>query len=73
MPRVFLITGCSTGFGQHLVQIILDAGDIAVGMSPNCMTIDGNAKVPASYAYLVSATARNPSTLSFQNTNPKTT
>ncbi|KAL8844058.1 MAG: hypothetical protein Q9176_001464 [Flavoplaca citrina] len=47
MPRVFLITGCSTGFGQHLVQIVLDAGDIAV------------------------ATARNPSTLSFQNANPK--
>ncbi|KAL8778755.1 MAG: hypothetical protein Q9213_007268 [Squamulea squamosa] len=47
MPRVFLITGTSTGFGQHLVQIVIDAGDIAV------------------------ATARNPSTLSFQNTNPK--
>lgn len=31
MPRVFLITGCSTGFGQHLVQAVLDAGDIAVG------------------------------------------
>ncbi|KAI4211922.1 MAG: hypothetical protein LQ351_005262 [Letrouitia transgressa] len=30
MPRVFLITGTSTGFGQHLVQTVLDAGDIAV-------------------------------------------
>ncbi|CAO1602343.1 hypothetical protein XANCAGTX0491_005959 [Xanthoria calcicola] len=47
MPRVFLITGTSTGFGRHLVQIVIDAGDIAV------------------------ATARNPSTLSFQNTAPK--
>ncbi|KAL9044839.1 MAG: hypothetical protein Q9214_002055 [Letrouitia sp. 1 TL-2023] len=30
MPRVFLITGTSTGFGQHLAQTVLDAGDIAV-------------------------------------------
>ncbi|KAK0508388.1 hypothetical protein JMJ35_009472 [Cladonia borealis] len=47
MPRVFLITGTSTGFGKHLVQEVIDKGDIAV------------------------ATARNPSTLSFENTNPK--
>ena len=47
MPRVFLITGTSTGFGKHLVQEVLDKGDIAV------------------------ATARNPSTLSFENTNPE--
>ena len=31
MGRVFLITGTSTGFGQHLVQEVLDKGDIAVG------------------------------------------
>ena len=30
MPRVFLITGTSTGFGLHLVQEVIDAGDIAV-------------------------------------------
>ena len=30
MPRVFLITGTSTGFGANLVQEVLDAGDIAV-------------------------------------------
>jgi len=30
MPRVFLITGTSTGFGNHLVQEVLDRGDIAV-------------------------------------------
>ena len=46
MPRVFLITGTSTGFGKHLVQEVIDKGDIAV------------------------ASARNPSTLSFENTNP---
>ena len=47
MPRVFLITGTSTGFGKHLVQEVIDRGDIAV------------------------ATARNPSTLSFENTKPE--
>ena len=47
MPRVFLITGTSTGFGKHLVQEVIDKGDIAV------------------------ATARNPSTLCFENTTPK--
>ena len=30
MPRVFLITGTSTGFGANLVQEVLDKGDIAV-------------------------------------------
>ena len=28
--RVFCITGTSTGFGKHLVQEVLDNGDIAV-------------------------------------------
>jgi len=30
MPRVFFITGSSTGFGNHLVQEVIDHGDIAV-------------------------------------------
>jgi len=30
MPKVFLITGTSTGFGNHLVQEVLDKGDIAI-------------------------------------------
>lgn len=30
MPKVFLITGTSTGFGAHLVQEVLDKSDIAV-------------------------------------------
>jgi hypothetical protein len=30
MPKVFFITGTSTGFGMHLVQKVLDEGDIAV-------------------------------------------
>ncbi|KAL8749576.1 MAG: hypothetical protein Q9184_006753 [Pyrenodesmia sp. 2 TL-2023] len=39
MPRVFLITGCSTGFGQHLVQTVLDAGDVAVASARNPSTL----------------------------------
>lgn len=27
MPRVFLITGTSTGFGYHLVQEVIGKGD----------------------------------------------
>lgn len=68
MPRVFLITGTSTGFGQHLVQIVIDAGDIAVGLSPNDTLPAGGTNINA---YNISATARNPSKLSFQNTTPK--
>ncbi len=30
MPRVFLITGTSSGFGKHLVEEVLAHGDIAV-------------------------------------------
>ncbi|KAL8807006.1 MAG: hypothetical protein Q9182_000987 [Xanthomendoza sp. 2 TL-2023] len=39
MPRVFLITGTSTGFGQHLVQTVIDAGDIAVATARNPSTL----------------------------------
>ena len=35
MPRVFLITGTSTGFGQHLVQEVIDRGEIAVATARN--------------------------------------
>lgn len=29
-PRVFLITGCSTGFGEELVKVVLKSGDHVV-------------------------------------------
>lgn len=29
-PKVFLITGTSTGFGSELVKVVLAKGDIAV-------------------------------------------
>ena len=35
MPRVFLVTGCSTGFGKHLIEEILAKGDIAVATARN--------------------------------------
>jgi NAD(P)-dependent dehydrogenase (short-subunit alcohol dehydrogenase family) len=34
-PRVFVITGTSTGFGQELVKIVLAKGDIAVATARN--------------------------------------
>ena len=33
MPRVFFITGTSTGFGNNLVQEVLDRGDIVVAIA----------------------------------------
>ena len=35
MPRVFFITGTSTGFGLHLVQEVIDKGDIAIATARN--------------------------------------
>ncbi len=34
-PRVFLITGTSTGFGNELVKVVLEKGDIAVATARN--------------------------------------
>jgi len=48
MPRVFFITGTSTGFGNHLVQEVLDRGDIAVATArkPESLSFKGtNEKV----------------------------
>ncbi|CAF9926595.1 MAG: hypothetical protein HETSPECPRED_006364 [Heterodermia speciosa] len=39
MPRIFLVTGTSTGFGLHLVQEILDRGDIAIATARNPSTL----------------------------------
>lgn len=43
MPRVFFITGTSTGFGNHLVQEVLDKGDIAVATArkPESLSFKG--------------------------------
>lgn len=34
-PRVWLVTGTSTGFGAELVKVILEKGDIAVATARN--------------------------------------
>lgn len=34
-PRVFLITGCSTGFGANFAQEVIDNGDILVATARN--------------------------------------
>ncbi|KAL8829499.1 MAG: hypothetical protein Q9170_006146 [Blastenia crenularia] len=52
MPRVFLITGTSTGFGQHLVQIVLDAGDIAIATARNPSTLSFRNATPENYLAL---------------------
>ncbi|KAI4267609.1 MAG: hypothetical protein L6R38_008181 [Xanthoria sp. 2 TBL-2021] len=49
MPRVFLITGTSTGFGQHLVQIVIDAGDIAVATARNPSKLSFQNTTPKNY------------------------
>ena len=43
MPRVFLITGTSTGFGKYLVQEVLDKGDIAIATArkPETLSFQG--------------------------------
>jgi len=40
MPRVFFVTGTSTGFGAGLVQEILDNGDIAVATARKPETLE---------------------------------
>lgn len=44
MPRVFLITGTSTGFGANLVQEVLDRGDFAVATArkPESLSFKGS-------------------------------
>lgn len=43
MPRVFLITGCSTGFGKDYVQEVLDRGDyvVATARKPESLSFNG--------------------------------
>ncbi|KAG9382732.1 DltE Short-chain dehydrogenase of various substrate specificities [Pyrenophora tritici-repentis] len=42
-PRVFLITGCSTGFGEELVKVVLQKGDYVVATARNSskLSFDG--------------------------------
>ena len=49
MPRVFLITGTSTGFGREYTQHVLDAGDICVA----------TARDPSSLIFTNAASGKN--------------
>ena len=49
MPRIFLITGTSTGFGANLVQEVLDAGDIAVATARKPETLSFKNTTPKNY------------------------
>lgn len=42
MPKVFLVTGTSTGFGHNLIQEVLNRGDIAVATArhPSSLTFE---------------------------------
>jgi NAD(P)-dependent dehydrogenase (short-subunit alcohol dehydrogenase family) len=48
-PRVFLITGTSTGFGKHYVQAVLDAGDIAIATARNPSSLSFKNATPKNY------------------------
>ncbi|KAL8677310.1 MAG: hypothetical protein Q9186_006243 [Xanthomendoza sp. 1 TL-2023] len=49
MPRVFFITGTSTGFGRLLVQTVIDAGDIAIATARNPSTLSFRNTTPENY------------------------
>ena len=49
MPRVFLITGTSTGFGKHLVQEVIDKGDIAVATARSPSSLSFSNTTPKNY------------------------
>lgn len=69
MPRTFFITGTSTGFGNNLVQEVLDKGDIAIATArkPETLTFKGtNDKVSLPYPLLT----REPQLIISQNFLP---
>ncbi|KAI6083123.1 NAD(P)-binding protein [Hypoxylon rubiginosum] len=51
-PKVFLITGCSSGFGRALVQTCLDAGDRVVATSRNPAALSFSGTNPGNYIAL---------------------
>ena len=41
-PRVFLITGCSTGFGEEFVKVVLQKGDYVVATARDSSKLSFN-------------------------------
>lgn len=54
-PKVFFITGTSTGFGAELVKYVLSKGDIAVATARNPAKLEGNFKGTNDKNYLAVA------------------
>ena len=54
MPRVFLITGCSTGFGYYLVNTVLANNDICVATArkPESLSFDQKLIKPSNFLAL---------------------
>ncbi|PSR78338.1 hypothetical protein BD289DRAFT_376878 [Coniella lustricola] len=52
MPRVFLVTGTSTGFGNELVKKVLAAGDIAVATARDSSKLHFEHTTPDNYLAL---------------------
>ena len=49
MPRVFFITGCSSGFGASLVQTVLSNGDIAIATARQPSTLNPQGATPENF------------------------
>jgi len=49
MPKVFLVTGTSTGFGHDLIQEVLNRGDIAVATARKPDTLSFENTTPSNY------------------------
>lgn len=52
MPRVFFITGCSTGFGKYYAQEVIDRGDICVATARNPSQLSFQKTTPKNYLAL---------------------
>lgn len=52
MPRVFFITGCSTGFGKYLAEEVLDKGDICVATARKPESLSFSAATDKNYLAL---------------------
>lgn len=48
-PRIFFITGVSTGFGNELVKKVIASGDVAIGTSRNPASVSFEGATSANF------------------------